>query len=714
MKNFTLGCISLTLVIMLQTSCTENSKYPETRKDLSVVDDYFGVEVADPYRWLEDDNSEETEEWVKAQNKVTFDYLKQIPYRDKIRDYIEKRYNYARYSTPSRKGNYYFFSKNDGIQNQSVLYYQEKLYGEPKVLLDPNKLSQDGTVALGGTKVSDDSKYLAYSISSSGSDWNEIHVRDIETGEDLEDKIEWVKFSGIYWYGDGFYYSRFDAPEEGEEYSGKNEYHKVYYHRLGTAQSEDVLVHEDKENPLRTFNTGVTETTKSLILYESESTSGNAIYYKDPASPESEFKLIAPGFDYDYWVIDHIDGKLLILTNDNAPNKRLVAVDPKAPEKVNWLDIIPESEAVLESVSICGGKLVAQYLQDAYNSVSVFSFNGELEREIELPGKGTVGAFNGKLEDDIAFYSYTSFTSPTTIYTYDLNTGVSVVFNASESDFNAEDYETKQVFYESKDGTKVPMFITHKKGLELDGNRPTLLYGYGGFDISILPAFKPDVLFLLENDGVFAQANIRGGGEYGEEWHKAGTKLQKQNVFDDFIAAAEYLVESKYTSPEKLAIQGRSNGGLLVGACLTQRPDLFKVALPAVGVMDMLRFHKFTIGWAWTIDYGSSENEEEFKALYKYSPLHNIKEGVEYPATLVTTADHDDRVVPAHSFKFISTLQEKHKGENPVLIRIDVKAGHGAGKPISKVIDEQADIWAFVFHNFGIEPKFGNEADNLQ
>lgn len=710
MKNPIIVGISLATVVMLQTSCTEKQKetmqYPETRKDTSVVDDYFGVEVADPYRWLEDDNSEETAQWVEAQNKVTFDYLNKIPYRSNIRERLEKLYNYERYSTPYREGKYYFFYKNDGIQNQSVLYVQEGLDGEPKVLLDPNKLSEDGTVAVGATQVSNDGKYLAYSIARSGSDWNEIYVRDIETGNDLDDKIEWVKFSGMNWYKDGFYYSRYDEPVEGDEYSGKNEFHKAYYHKLGTPQSEDVLVYEDQENPQRTFNVGVTETDKALILYESKSTSGNAIYFKDPLQPESQFKLIAPGFDYDYWVVDHIDGKLLIVTNDNAPNKRLIQVDPKNPDQSGWKDIIPESKAVMEDVILCNGKIVVKYMEDACNNIVFYSFDGQREGQLELPGKGTVGAFKGKPEDDIAFYSFTSFTNPSTIYKYDLNDNSSSVYKKSQVDFNIEDYETTQVFYESKDGTKVPMFITHKKGLSLDGEHPTLLYGYGGFNISILPAFKPDVLFLLENGGVYAQANIRGGGEYGEEWHKAGTKLQKQNVFNDFIAAAEYLISNKYTSSGKLAISGRSNGGLLIGACLTQRPDLYKVALPAVGVLDMLRFHKFTIGWAWTDDYGSSEDEAQFEALYKYSPLHNVKEGVEYPATLVTTADHDDRVVPAHSFKFISALQEKHKGENPVLIRVDVKAGHGAGKPISKVIDEQADIWAFTFYNFGVEPKF--------
>lgn len=713
MKNFALVLASALLLSNCTTNSQETDKqhqpsvtYPQVRKDTTVIDDYFGTKVADPYRWLEDDNSEETAQWVEAQNKTTFDYLYQIPYRNQIRERLEKLYDYERYSTPFREGKYLFFFKNDGKQNQAVLYYQEGIDGTPKVLLDPNTLSADGTVAVGNTSVSDDGKYLAYSISRSGSDWNEIYVRDIKTGKDLDDKVEWVKFSGINWYNDGFYYSRYDAPKDDHAYSSKNEFHRAYYHKLGTPQSQDRLVHEDLKNPQRTFNVGVTETDKALILYESKSTSGNAIYFKDINKPESKFQLIAPGFDYDYYVLDYLNGQLLVVTNDGAPNKRLVMIDPKNPKKDQWKDIIPEGKSVIDDINLCGNKIIAHYLKDAASLVAIYSTDGKLEKKLELPGMGTVGAIKGKLNDNTVFYSFASFTNPGTIYKYDVSTNTSEVFKKSNVAFNTEEYETKQVFYTSKDGTKIPMFITSKKGLKLDGNNPTLLYGYGGFNISIQPQFKPDVLFLLENGGIFAQANIRGGGEYGEDWHKAGTKLQKQNVFDDFIAAAEYLIDNKYTSSGKLAVSGRSNGGLLIGACLTQRPDLFKVALPAVGVLDMLRFHKFTIGWAWTDDYGSSDDEAEFKALYKYSPLHNVKAGTEYPATLVTTADHDDRVVPAHSFKFISTLQEKHAGSNPVLIRVDVKAGHGAGKPISKVMDEQADIWAFTFYNWGVEPKF--------
>lgn len=699
---------------MLLSNCASHSQevhhininYPEVRKDNTVIDDYFGTKVADPYRWLEDDNSEETAQWVEAQNNTTFSYLAQIPFRNDIRERLEKLYNYERYSTPFREGKYLFYFKNDGKQDQAVLYYQEGLDGEPKVLLDPNALSEDGTVAINSTEVSEDGKYLAYSIARSGSDWNEIYVRDIETGKDLDDKVEWMKFSGISWYKDGFYYSRYDAPKDGHAYSGKNEFHKAYYHKLGTPQSQDKVVYQDTKNPQRTFYADVTKTDKSLIIYESKSTSGNAFYFKDLSQPQSEFKLIAPGFDYDYRIEDYINGFLIILTTDGAPNQRLVLIDPKNPAKENWKEIVKEGKSVIKDISLSGGKIIAHYIKDASSLVAIYDMEGTLEKKMELPGMGTVGAIKGKLNDNTVFYSYASFTNPGTVYKYDVNTNTSEVFKKSDVAFDIDNYETKQVFYTSKDGTKIPMFITSRKGIKLDSTNPTLLYAYGGFNISILPQFKPDVLFLLENGGIFAQANIRGGGEYGETWHEAGTKLKKQNVFDDFIAAAEYLIDNKYTSSAKLAVTGRSNGGLLIGACLTQRPDLFKVALPAVGVLDMLRFHKFTIGWAWTDDYGSSDDETQFKALYKYSPLHNVKEGVEYPATLVTTADHDDRVVPAHSFKFISTLQEKHKGDNPVLIRIDVKAGHGAGKPISKVMDEQADIWAFTFQNWGIKPNF--------
>ncbi len=676
--------------------------YPVT-KTVEQTDNYFGTVVSDPYRWLENDTSVETAEWVKAQNALTFSYLGEISFRNKIKERLGKLWNYERYSAPFKKGEKYFFYKNDGMQNQSVLYMQDGLEGEPKVVLDPNKLSADGTTSLAAIGISPDAKYLGYAVSRGGSDWNEIYVMNIETGETLKDKLEWVKFSGISWHKEGFYYSRYEAPKGGE-LSAKNEYHKLYYHRLGEEQSKDELVLEDNENPKINFYSDVNEEQTMLVVYESESTYGNAIHFRDLRKSASGFKTIVPDFSHSNSVEEFVDGKLIMMTDNGAPNKRVVVIDPDKPDDKDWQTLIPEKEYVMEGITLAGGKIVARYLKDAASKVIVYSMDGKEEKEISLPAMGSVASFDGKTKDTIAFYTFSSFLYPVAIYKYDFTTGESSVFKKPNIDFDASQYETKQVFYNSNDGTKVPMFLTYKKGLTLDGNNPTLLFGYGGFNISKNPDFKPDRLVLLENGGVFAMANIRGGSEYGETWHEAGTKLKKQNVFDDFIAAAEYLVKEKYTSSSKLAIEGRSNGGLLIGACITQRPELFKVALPTVGVMDMLRYHKFTIGWAWTSDYGSSEDSVEFAALYKYSPLHNIKAGVEYPATLVLTADHDDRVVPAHSFKFISTLQEKHKGSNPVLIRIDVMAGHGAGKPVSKLVEEQADIWSFTFKNLGVDP----------
>ena len=672
--------------------------YPETRKDTAVVDDYFGTKVADPFRWLEDDNSEETADWVKRQNQVTFGYLETLPNRSKIRERLEKLYNYERFGTPFQKGGKYFFYKNDGMQNQSVLYIQDSLEAEPQVLIDPNSLSKDGTVALGGTSVSKDGKYMTYQLAAAGSDWNEIRIKNLETGIDLEEVVEWVKFSGVSWKGTGFYYSRYDAPEDGKAYSGKNEFHKVYYHELGTSQAEDELVYWNEKEPLRNYYAWTPETEDAVVIFESESTSGVQLYYKSDS--DEEFTQIAKSFDFEFSLLEHEDGILLAYTNSGAPNYRVVTIDARDPNTSNWSEVIAEKEQVLQGVQIAGGNLVCSYLKDVSTEINIHDIDGAFIRSIEFPTKGTA-SFNGNKEDDVAFYSFTSFTYPSTIFKYDMASGESAMFKEPAIDFDAEKYEVKQVFYPSKDGTKIPMFIVHMKGLELDGNNPCFLYGYGGFNISIKPSFSADRLVFLENGGIYAQANMRGGGEYGEEWHEAGTKLQKQNVFDDFIAGAEYLVNEKYTSSDKLAISGRSNGGLLVGACMLQRPDLFKVCLPAVGVQDMLRFHKFTIGWAWTGDYGSSDNEDEFNALYAYSPLHNVKEEA-YPATLVTTADHDDRVVPAHSFKFISELQDKQSGDQPVMIRIDVDAGHGAGKPLSKRIDESSDIWAFVFEHLGV------------
>jgi len=699
MKSF----FPITIALLVLASCKPTPEpsmtYPETRKDASVIDDYFGTKVADPYRWLEDDNSEETKDWVKRQNTVTFAYLETLPNRAKIRSRLEKLYDYERYGTPFKRGGKFFFHKNDGMQNQSVLYVQDSLRGEASVLIDPNTLSVDGTVALGATSVSKDGKFMAYQLSAAGSDWNEIHIKDLATGNNLEEVIKWVKFSGISWKGNGFYYSRYDAPKEGSALSGKNEFHKVYYHALGTTQADDKLIFWNQDKPLRNYYAWTPYSEDCVVVFESESTSGTQLYYK--ADGAADFVQIAAGFDYEYNLIDHNKGKLLASTNNGASNYRVVSIDVKNSAPINWEVVIEPKKEVLESAELAGGKLVCSYLKDVSSEVNIHELDGSFIRSIEFPTKGTA-SFSGNREDDMAFFSFTSFTYPTTIFEYEVSTGVSTLFKEPSIDFNAEKYEVKQVFFASKDGTKIPMFIVHKRGLNLDSKNPCLLYGYGGFNISVKPSFSADRLVFLENGGIYAQANMRGGGEYGEEWHEAGTKLKKQNVFDDFIAAAEFLIKENYTSSDRLAISGRSNGGLLVGACMLQRPDLFKVALPAVGVQDMLRFHKFTIGWAWTGDYGSSDNEAEFKALYAYSPLHNVKE-VAYPATLVTTADHDDRVVPAHSFKFISELQAKHTGTLPVLIRIDVDAGHGAGKPLSKTIDESADIWAFVFEHLGVK-----------
>jgi len=681
-------------------------KYPEAKR-VDQVDDYFGTKVADPYRWLEDDNSDETAEWVKAENKVTFGYLEKIPFRDKIKERLKKIWDYPKYGVPFKKGENYFYFKNDGLQNQSVLYIQKGLDGKPEVFLDPNKLSEDGTVALAGVSVSKDGKYFAYSIARSGSDWNEVFFMDVESKKKLKDHLKWVKFSGMSWKDDGVYYSRYDAPKEGDELSGKNEYHKVYYHKVGTSQNDDILIYENKKYPLRNYYAGTTEDESYLILTETESTSGNSLYVRKEDSDKKDFILIAKGFDYDYNVIDNIDNMLLVYTNYKAPRYKLVMIDPEKPDVKNWKDVIPEQKDVLQSVSLIGGKIVAEYMHDAASRAYIYKYDGKQIGELSLPGIGSMGGLSGKKDENTAFYSFTSFTFPSTIYKYDISKNKSEVYRKPEIDFDGTRYETKQVFYESKDGTKIPMFIIHKKGLKLNGSNPAYLYGYGGFNISLTPSFSLTRLILLENNFVVAIANLRGGGEYGEEWHKAGTKFRKQNVFDDFIAAAEYLIKDGYTSSKKLAIAGGSNGGLLVGACMTQRPDLFKVALPAVGVLDMLRYHKFTIGWAWATDYGTSEESDEmFKYLHEYSPVHNVKKGTCYPATLITTADHDDRVVPAHSFKFAAELQAKQLCDNPVLIRIETKAGHGGGKPTSKIIEEYTDVWSFMMYNLGVEPKY--------
>jgi prolyl oligopeptidase len=691
------------LILMTQTEAQTKINYPESVKT-DVTDTYFGTTVADPYRWLEDDNSEETGLWVEAQNKVTHAYLSQIPFRKQIHDRLTQLWNFPRYGVPFHEGNNYFFFKNNGIQNQSVLYIQPTLKDEPKVFLDPNKLSPDGTVALGTFSVSKDGKYFAYAISGSGSDWNEVYVKETATGKQLDDKLEWVKFSGLSWQGDGFYYSRYDQPTGGAEYSSKNEFHKVYYHKLGEPQSADKLIYSNNEYPLRNYGVQTTEDQMYLILRESETTSGNALYIKDLNKPNDEFRKIADGFRFEYSVVHNTGNTFYIHTNDNAPRYRLIAVSLDKPNKKDWKVIIGEKDEVLQDVHVAGGTFVAQYMKDATSKVNIVDLNGKLLHEMQLPGIGTLTGFSSKVKEDTAFYAFTSFTFPSTVYAYDVKNNISNVLFSSDLDFDSKQFVSEQVFFTSKDGTKVPMFIVHKADMQMDGSNPVYLYGYGGFNVSLTPSFSPSRLVFLENGGIFVMVNLRGGGEYGEQWHKAGTKLNKQNVFDDFIAAAEYLIEKKYTSPKKIAIAGGSNGGLLVGAAMIQRPELFGAAIPAVGVMDMLRFHKFTIGWAWIGDYGSSDNEEEFRYLLKYSPLHNLKKGTCYPPTLITTADHDDRVVPAHSFKFAATLQEMQSCENPALIRIETKAGHGAGKPLSKMIDEAADIWSFIMYNLGIKP----------
>lgn len=681
----------------------EKLNYPKTEK-VAQVDDYFGTKVEDPYRWLENDTAENTKHWVEEQRKVTEGYLSKIPFRAKLGKRIEELINFPKYSSPFKVGEYSFFYKNDGLQNQSVLYFQ-KGKDEPKVFIDPNKLSADGTAAMSLMGFSNDNKYVAYAINQSGSDWETVYVMEIATQKTLEDKLEWVKFSGASWKGNGFYYSRYDAPVKGKEFSNVNEYHKVYYHKLGDNQSKDELVYEDKQHPLLYLNAGVTEDERFLILYTSAGTSGNELFCKDLSVPNSKFTLLFKGFDYDYGVIDNVGDKLLVKTNDGASNQQVVLVDPKNPAKANWKTVIAEKPEFMESASTCGNKLFVSYLKDVATHVYQHDLTGALEHEITLPGLGTAEGFGGKAKDVEFYYTYTSFVYPTSIFKYTISTGKSELFRKIDVKFDVNQYESKQVFFTSKDGTKVPLFIVCKKGLVLDGNNPTLLYAYGGFNASMNPSFSAARIAFLEQGGVFVLANIRGGGEYGETWHKAGMLEKKQNVFDDFIGAAEYLIKEKYTSSERLAIQGGSNGGLLIGACMTQRPDLYKVCLPAVGVLDMLRYHKFTVGWGWAVEYGSSDSSSQFQYLYKYSPLHNVK-NIKYPATMVTTADHDDRVVPAHSFKFAATLQEKNTGTNPMLIRIDSKAGHGAGKPTAKVIEEQADIYSFIFYNMGIEPKF--------
>jgi prolyl oligopeptidase len=678
--------------------------YPQAHRG-DQVDDYHGTKVADPYRWLEDTDSAETHAWVEAENKLTFGYLEKIPYRQAIHDRLTKLWNYERYTVPSQHGGRYFFQHNTGLQQQNVLFVAESLNAEPRVLLDPNLLSTDGTVALAGTEISDDGKLMAYGIATSGSDWNEWHVRDIDTGKDLSDDLKWVKFSGASFSKDnkGFYYSRYDEPK-GAALREANYFQKLYYHRLGTAQSDDKLIYERPDNKEMGFSGDVTDDGRYLIVTVWQGTEPkNRLYYKDLTQADAPVVKLLDDFDAKYDFIDN-DGPVFWFQTDlDAPRGRVIAIDTRHPERTNWKTLVAQGPDTLEFVHAVNNSFLLGYLKDARTEVRVHDLGGAFLRNVDLPGIGTAAGFSGKRKDKETFYAFTSFISPTTVYRYDPVAAKSAVYRQPKVDFDASRYETKQIFYTSKDGTRVPMFLTYKKGINLDGQNPTLLYAYGGFDISLTPNFSVPNVVWLEMGGIYAQPNLRGGGEYGEEWHQAGMKLKKQNVFDDFIAAAEWLIANKYTSTPKLAIRGGSNGGLLIGACVTQRPDLFGVTLPEVGVMDMLRFHKFTIGWAWTSDYGSSDNAEDFKALYAYSPLHNLKPGTKYPPALIATSDHDDRVVPGHSFKFAATMQADQAGPAPILIRIEVKAGHGAGKSITKLIDETADTWAFVAHNLDMK-----------
>ena len=683
--------------------------YPESKK-VDQVDDYFGTKVADPYRWLEDDRKPEVQAWIEAQNKVTFGYLDRIPYREKLKARLTQLYDYPRISAPFRRGDTYFFTKNDGLQNQSVYYIQKGVNGAPEIFIDPNKFSPDGTSVMRGFSLSKDGKYVTYGIAKGGSDWVTLSVMEVATRKKLDDEVKWMKASGVSWQGDGFYYSRYPEPEKGRELTSKNEFQTVYFHKVGTPQSADVLVYEDKEHPQRFQGVGTTEDERFAILSISErgkGKKGNAIFYKDLKAGEANFSaIIAEIGDDSFGVIDNVGDKFLIRTNKNAPNGRVVLVDPKNPDEKNWKDVLPEKTEPLQSAGTAGGKLFASWRKDVATRAYVFSLDGKLENEIQLPGVGTAGGFGGLNDDKHVFYSFTSFNFPPTIYKYDIATKKSTVFRTVDiPGFKPDAYETKQVFYNSKDGTRVPMFLVYKKGLKLDGNNPTLLYGYGGFNVVQAPSFSSTRMALLEQGVVYASANMRGGGEYGEKWHEAGTKLKKQNVFDDFIAAAEWLIANKYTSSNRLAIQGGSNGGLLVGAVANQRPELFRAVVEQAGVMDMLRFQKFTIGWNWIADYGSAEaNEAEFKALYAYSPIHNIKQGAKYPATLITTADHDDRVVPAHNYKYAAALQAGQGGDLPVLIRIDTKSAHGASNT-TKAIEQTRDIYAFLFEQLGVDYK---------
>ena len=693
----------------LGLSCCTNNKqtiaYPEARK-AATIDTYFGTEIHDPYSWMENDTTAEVSAWVKAENEVTFNHLSQIPFRQKLNQRLTELINYEKIGTPSKKHGKYYFFKNDGLQNQSVLYTKETLDATPEVLLDPNSLSNDGTVALDKISFSNDGRYLGYTISRKGSDWKEIFIIDLETRQHLNDHILWAKFTGIQWHGNGFYYSAYDAPVEGKEFSNVNENHKIYYHRLGTPQNEDVLIYQNPEYPRRFYSCSVSDDEEVMFIYESGAHNGNRLFFKNLKSTNNNFTLIANNDEYEQYFIEKIGNYLYFFTNDNAPKYKIMRTHINNPSRKYWEDVIPENENTLNGCEAIAGHFIVTYTEDASDHAYVYDYNGNRIQEVKLPTLGSVG-FTGSKDDDEIFYSFSSYITPTSIYRYNIKTNESTLYLAPELKFNPEDYTVDQQFFASKDGTKIPVFLIHRKDIVKDGNNPLLLYGYGGFNISLTPSFSTSRIPFIENGGIYAVVNLRGGGEYGEDWHLAGTKMQKQNVFDDFIAAAEYMIEQNYTSIGKIAIMGGSNGGLLVGAVVNQRPDLYTVAIPQVGVMDMLKYHKFTIGWNWAPDYGTSEESEEmFRYLLNYSPIHNIKnDGTPYPAILITTADHDDRVVPAHSFKYAATLQASNTGNAPKLIRIETNAGHGAGKPISKQIEETADMFAFIMYHLNINYK---------
>ena len=698
----------LVLMMMAAIASTAVSaqglQYPKAEKD-GTVDEYFGEKVADPYRWLENDTSAQTAAWVEAENKVTSAYLQKIPFRGKLLKRLTELANYEKISAPRKRAGKWYFYKNNGLQNQYVMYVMDELGGEPRVFLDPNKLSTDGTVALKGVSFSNNGKYAAYNISRSGSDWEEFFVIDLKTGQLTNDHIEWAKFSNASWKGDGFFYSAYDAPVKGKEFSNVNSGHKIYYHKIGTPQSEDVLFYQNPAYPKRFYYVNVNEEETKMYLFEGGAGSGNNLFVRDLQQPESQFIQMTSDMDYQYTPIYDDGDKIWIYTNYGAPKGRIMVTDIHQPGLDNWQELIAEQENVLSDVDVINRQFILTYQKDASDHAYLYGLDGKLQHEIKLPSVGSVG-FTGDKKEPECFYTFTSFTIPGTIYRYDMAKNESALYSSPKAKFRQDDYISEQVFFQSKDGTRIPMFLTYKKGLKKNGKNPVYLYGYGGFNISLGPSFSANRIPFLENGGIYAQVTLRGGSEYGEEWHLAGTKMQKQNVFDDFIGAAEWLISEGYTSKDFLAIVGGSNGGLLVGACMTQRPELYRVAIPQVGVMDMLRYHKFTIGWNWASDYGTSEDSKEmFEYLRAYSPLHNLKPGTAYPATLVTTADHDDRVVPAHSFKFAATLQECHQGNNPVLIRIDTKAGHGGGKPLAKVLEEQADIYGFILYNMGVKFK---------